>query len=388
MRKLSLFSGIGGIDLAAHWAGMETVAFCEREPFPRRVLAHHWPGIPIYEDVCTLTREVLERDGIIGPDRAIDIVSAGYPCQPESLAGQRRGTEDDRWLWPYVIRLIREIRPRFFIGENVAGHISMGLDTVLADLAAANYEVQVFVIPAAAVYGSHRRDRVFIVGHTECFGFDWESRRGTEQEPENGCIQRESSVLGDTAGSGLSQRGRSERTEIQQETGTGLEPEFERSSQNVADSKGQSTRGLSIRKRTPDTRFAIGSQDVANGNCAGQQECRVAAITNRSGLSTRGANPGGLFGATQPGMGGNTDEFSAWLDRGGVNPLDKLADLISSYPQPALMGMPQYEWEPPRVATGIKERTARLKALGNAVDPLQIYPVMAAIKAVNDYTSC
>ncbi|MEC0084629.1 DNA cytosine methyltransferase, partial [Paenibacillus alvei] len=88
MRKLSLFSGIGGIDLAAEWAGMNTVAFCEREPFPQKVLRKHWPDTPIYDDVCELTREVLERDGIITNDRTIDIVSAGFPCQPFSLAGK------------------------------------------------------------------------------------------------------------------------------------------------------------------------------------------------------------------------------------------------------------------------------------------------------------
>ncbi|MCY9708764.1 DNA cytosine methyltransferase, partial [Paenibacillus alvei] len=81
MNKLSLFSGIGGIDLAAEWAGMTTVAFCEREPFPQRVLRKHWPNVQIYDDVCELTREVLERDGLITNDRTIDTVSAGFPCQ-------------------------------------------------------------------------------------------------------------------------------------------------------------------------------------------------------------------------------------------------------------------------------------------------------------------
>ncbi|MEV3675895.1 DNA cytosine methyltransferase, partial [Paenibacillus larvae] len=100
MRKLSLFSGIGGIDLAAKWAGIETVAFCEKESFPQQVLRKHWPDIPIYDDVCALTREVLEQDGIITRNRTIDLISAGYPCQPFSNAGKRKGKEDDRHLWP------------------------------------------------------------------------------------------------------------------------------------------------------------------------------------------------------------------------------------------------------------------------------------------------
>ncbi|ARF66692.1 hypothetical protein B7C51_01035 [Paenibacillus larvae subsp. pulvifaciens] len=168
MRKLSLFSGIGGIDLAAKWAGIETVAFCEKEPFPQKVLRRHWPNTPIYDDVHTLTKEVLERDGIITRNRTIDLISAGYPCQPFSHAGKRKGKEDDRHLWPEVARILQEIRPRWFIGENVAGHITLGLDDVLTELESIGYDTQAIVIPSCAVGAPHRRDRVFILGHTKC----------------------------------------------------------------------------------------------------------------------------------------------------------------------------------------------------------------------------
>ncbi|WMT42819.1 DNA cytosine methyltransferase [Paenibacillus sp. D2_2] len=163
MNHLSLFSGIGGIDLAAEWAEMKTVAFCEREPFPQKVLKKHWPDAPIYDDVKTLTKERLEADGI--DTGAIGIISAGYPCQPESYAGKRKGKDDNRWLWPEAFRIIQEIQPRWFVGENVAGHITMGLDSVLTDLESIDYEAQTFVIPAAAVGAFHRRDRVFIVAN-------------------------------------------------------------------------------------------------------------------------------------------------------------------------------------------------------------------------------
>ncbi|MCY9707398.1 DNA cytosine methyltransferase [Paenibacillus alvei] len=166
MNKLSLFSGIAGIDLAAKWAGMKTRAFCESEPFPQKVLRKHWPDIPIYDDVRTLTRARLEEDGIITASRAIDIVSAGYPCQPYSVAGKREGKEDDRALWPEVARIISEIRPRWFVGENVAGHITLGLDGVLDDLDNLDYTSQPFVIPAAAVGANHKRDRIFIISHS------------------------------------------------------------------------------------------------------------------------------------------------------------------------------------------------------------------------------
>ncbi|MEV2445774.1 DNA cytosine methyltransferase, partial [Paenibacillus larvae] len=163
---LSLFSGIGGIDLAAKWAGIETAAFCEKEPFPQKVLKKHWPDIPLYDDVRTLTKEVLEQDGIITRNRTIDLISAGYPCQPFSNAGKRKGKEDDRHLWPEVARLLQEIRPHWFLGENVAGHITLGLDDVLSDLENLEYTTQAFIVPACAVGAIHRRDRIFILANS------------------------------------------------------------------------------------------------------------------------------------------------------------------------------------------------------------------------------
>ncbi|MDQ0268689.1 hypothetical protein J2S17_000558 [Cytobacillus purgationiresistens] len=140
MKSIELFAGIGGIALAAEWAGIETVAFCEREPFCQRVLNKHWPSVPIFDDVCTLNKQTLEERGIdVG---AIDIISGGYPCQPFSSPGNRKGEEDDRHLWPEVKRLLQEIRPNWFVGENVAGHITLGLDTVLYDLESIGYTWQ------------------------------------------------------------------------------------------------------------------------------------------------------------------------------------------------------------------------------------------------------
>jgi DNA (cytosine-5)-methyltransferase 1 len=158
LKVLDLFSGIGGFSLGLErTGGFETVAFCEIEPFPRKVLAKHWPGVPQYEDVRKL------RGADVGP---VDVICGGYPCQPFSVAGQRRGQEDDRHLWPEFSRLMAELRPTWFIGENVTGHISMGLDDVLSDLERQGYACRTFVIPACAVNAPHRRDRVWTIGHT------------------------------------------------------------------------------------------------------------------------------------------------------------------------------------------------------------------------------
>jgi DNA (cytosine-5)-methyltransferase 1 len=164
MRSIELFAGIGGIALAAEWAGIETVAFCEREPFCQKVLHKHWPDVPIFDDVRTLNKQVLEERGIdVG---TIELISGGYPCQPFSSIGKRKGEDDDRHLWPEIKRLLQEIRPTWFIGENVAGHVTLGLDTVLLDLENIGYSWQPFVIPACAVGTIHRRNRVFILAHS------------------------------------------------------------------------------------------------------------------------------------------------------------------------------------------------------------------------------
>ena len=164
MKVLDLFSGIGGFSIGLEKAGFETVAFCEIEDYPRAVLKRHWPDIPIYRDVRELTGEQLRADGIIP-----DVIVGGYPCQPFSLAGVRRGEKDDRHLWPEVRRLVNEIRPTWCIFENVAGHITMGLDEVLSDLEAEDYAARPFVIPACGVDAPHKRDRVFIVAYSDSF---------------------------------------------------------------------------------------------------------------------------------------------------------------------------------------------------------------------------
>lgn len=158
LKVLDLFSGIGGFSIGLErTGGFETVAFCEIEEFPRKVLNKHWPDVPIYNDVRTL-----EHDG------AIDVICGGYPCQPFSVAGNRKGKDDDRHLWPAMFSLIKKHRPTWVIGENVAGHINMGLDDVLADLEGENYECRAFVIPACAVDAKHRRDRVWIIANSNC----------------------------------------------------------------------------------------------------------------------------------------------------------------------------------------------------------------------------
>ena len=157
LRLLDLFSGIGGFSYAAERlvGGYRTVGFCEIDPFCREVLSKHWPDVEVFEDVR-------RTDDFVRCGR-VDIITGGYPCQPFSLAGKQKGVKDDRHLWPSMFELIKQKRPAFVVGENVAGHITLGLDQVLFDLESQGYTARPFVIPACAVDAPHRRDRVWIV---------------------------------------------------------------------------------------------------------------------------------------------------------------------------------------------------------------------------------
>lgn len=173
---LDLFSGIGGFTLAAERAGFETIGFSEIEPYACKILKQHWPNITNYGDVRTI------------PTVRCDLITGGFPCQPHSFAGKRRGSKDDRHLWPAMRDVIGRCNPAWVCGENVPGIIGMELDQVLSDLEGLGYRVQPLVIPACAVDAPHRRDRVWIIANSErnqqqfpCNGKT--GRMGREQQP-------------------------------------------------------------------------------------------------------------------------------------------------------------------------------------------------------------
>ena len=162
MNHLDLFSGIGGFSLGMEaTGGFKTVAFCEIEEYPRKVLRKHWPDVKQYEDIKKLTYETLRSDGI----GSVDIITGGYPCQPFSNAGKKRGESDPRHLWPEMFRIIKECRPSWVVGENVSGHIKLGLDAVLSDLEGQGYGTRTFSVSAASVGANHKRERVWILAH-------------------------------------------------------------------------------------------------------------------------------------------------------------------------------------------------------------------------------
>lgn len=216
----SLFSGIGGAEIAASWMGWDNVFHCEIQEFPRRVLEYWYPNSKSYEDITKT--DFTEWRG------QIDILTAGFPCQPFSLAGQRRGADDDRYLWPEALRAIREVQPSWFVGENVAGLVTMvqpgedialgctddifdenyiyrkeqrfTLDEICDGLECEGYAVQPFVVPACAVGAPHRRDRIWIVANR------------TDAGAENQCGRKDgvhaAGLAADTECEGLERRAR------------------------------------------------------------------------------------------------------------------------------------------------------------------------------------
>lgn len=202
MKFLDLFSGIGGFALGLERAGMQVIAFCEIDSFCQKVLRKHWSDVPIYDDVRKLTKAKLVEDEVIEADETVDLICAGFPCQPFSLAGKRRGTKDDRYLWPEMLRVVSEVRPRWVIAENVYGFVTLqggvAFERACADLENEDYEVQAFVIPACAVGAPHRRDRVWIIAHSKCLGWKERTRQGVQ--PQKQKAERQDAHYSDSEG--------------------------------------------------------------------------------------------------------------------------------------------------------------------------------------------
>jgi DNA (cytosine-5)-methyltransferase 1 len=344
----SLFSGIGGFDLAAEWMGWENKFHCEMNPFGQQVLKYYWPDAELFEDITKT--DFTKYHG------TIDIISGGFPCQPYSTAGKRLGKEDERHLWPEMLRAIREIQPRWVVGENVSGLISwnggMVFDEVQADLEAAGYEVIPFVLPACGVNAPHRRDRVWFVAHLR------------EQRCDNGSDNREERHI-QTTGKREFQESESERH--------GREFRF---SENGAVSSGitsyskvngcQTTTILNGRKEyKPNIRPGIRDTSNTNGNIGdasnpGNQGLQGGKII---GGITGGRHKQNQFaaGCVQP----NWDEFPT------QPPVCSRNDGLS----PELVGI-----------TVSKHRTESIKGYGNAVVPQVVYQIFKAIQEYETIT--
>jgi len=239
LRVLDLFSGIGGFSLGLERTGcFKTVAFCEIESFPRKVLRKHWQNVPIYEDVRTLTADRLSADGI-----SVDVICGGFPCQDISTAGKGAGIEGERsGLWTEFSRLIGEICPQYVIVENVAALLSRGLDKVLGDLAAIGFDAEWHGISASAVGAPHRRDRIWIVAHAARVFSDGSGIYGRGDKESASSISQPRNCSADAADTNgtrlerwdLSERIRAELSTVSCAGGWSVEPDVDRVAHGIS----------------------------------------------------------------------------------------------------------------------------------------------------------
>lgn len=379
LTHLSLFSGIGGLDLAAGWAGIQTVAQCEWAEYPTKVLEKRWPDVPRWKNIRTLTGESFyERTG----RRTVDIISGGFPCQPFSTAGKQRGKEDDRYLWPEMVRVIKELRPTWIVGENVAGIVRMALPDILSELEACGYRTRTFLVPACAVGARHRRYRVAIVGYSEHNGLSSAEIDGGTQKTVRG-KQEGKKKAGEFAGTGEPRNsqdvGRTEDVENSGCCGFGKQrnvceqpgrTESERTGETLANTAGERLEGTTGTKLQGKRHgFTASDKDVSDTGNRSRDVRRLSAIEE---AERTGCDIGGRAQEHEP-----RERWTAESVLGGV------ADGISSGVDGNLDFIINHFWdeEPdiPRIATGIDHRCDRLKCLGNAVVPQQFYPVFRAI---------
>ena len=321
LTHLSLFSGIGGLDLAAEMAGIVTVGQCEWADYQTKILEKHWPNVPRWRDIRELTGESFyERTGL----RTVDVLSGGFPCQPFSQAGKRGGKEDDRYLWPEMLRVIREIRPTWVLGENVPGIVNLALDTVLSDLEEEGYTSQAFLVPACGVDAPHRRERIAILAYSVNRCSTMRRNRKLQDFEENGGEGIDNGRRAEAAFSGEWRK---------DESWTSGMVDGIRAEVHGVDSN---THNHGLQGREPGTLLEAKFTEYSSREREREAEARIRWCASE--------------------LHRTHSAWENWPDEPGVD----------------------------RVADGIPNRMDRIKCLGNAVVPQQFYPFFAAIVKVEE----
>ena len=355
---LDLFSGIGGFSLGLHSASDKfyTTAFCEIEEFCQAVLKKNFKNIPIFSDIKELNEKTLKAAGAVKPF----IITGGYPCQPFSVAGKRKGKDDPRNLWSEMFRLIKELKPVWVLAENVEGHIKLGLDEVLYDLESENYTTQTFIIPATGVGANHQRKRLWIVGYSQHNGSPTPEREGgllkQPEEPKKQISIWESEgtsgASGDVANpdnEGVRSRIGGDDFDYEEESGEGgVDGEGSAGDDEWYDTSPTQDEGVDV-SDTDDTRDRTQEHRVdedGKKNIQGRQE-HTQSKSSRHGADIPDPNGKGLQGQR------------------------KKYKLPKSKRKREIGGSSWWDVEPNvgRVAYGVPNRVFKLRALGNSIIP-------------------
>ena len=351
MNHISLFTGIGGIDLASEWAGFNTILQVENDPYCLKVLEKHWPNVERCTDIRSLNGRKYRG--------TIDLVSGGFPCQPYSGAGKRKAFSDDRDLWPEMFRIVQEVRPTWVLGENVANFINLGLDRTLSNLESENYEVQCFNIPAVAIGAWHKRARVFIVAYSE----------SNKEE----CTLRATESIDATGDSRL------------ESTGCGDRLEKGRTGQAMADSASERLQGkFRSQSKGDGKRLANSSKAMADSDNSGNRPPEYEADRNRK------KDDQGRQRQPQPKSSRSSEVMADSFGNRGSRRTSNRENASHVRQSPEDKGyypgrMETWDTEPNvgRVAHGVRNRVHRLRALGNAVVPQQVFPILEAIAKIH-----
>ena len=420
LRHLDLFSGIGGFSLGLESAGLvETVAFCDFDKYCKKILNKNWPQVPVYDNVKELNYDRLKSDGIISGEKGIDIITGGYPCQPFSVAGKQKGEDDPRHVWPEMFRLIQELRPSWVIGENVAGHIKLGLDTVLENLESESYSSRTFSISASSVGAVHQRERIWIIAHSNELGWNdrfdhWEERQISHDQERNsqegqsersGWINRTgeiSSTVADSQRMGWSE-GSEKSEELEREKSSDQSDNCDQgcrecqSCQNVADSDTGHGQQQNKEVRSGGNTSDFSSEDLADSEGFGSHERELgnSEEENRQKRQVRGEVGRGDGDRNDPFIEDNlADSNSERLERlsnesATMCGSDERNDLDEQSSEGTRSEGPHqvegwWDAEPNvgRVAYGVPNRVDRLKCLGNSVVPQIPYLLGVSIRKV------
>ena len=384
MRHLDLFSGIGGFALGLEATQkIKTVAFCEIDKYCTKVLNKNWPEVPVYKDIKELTYDKLKADGI----DSIDIITGGYPCQPFSIAGNKKGVEDPRHLWPEYFRLIKECRPTWIIGENVSGHIKLGLDAVQEDLESQGYSLRTFSVSASSIGANHQRERIWTVAYSQR---NYDSQQIKRVNGEESSLQKEhrenDSTTRNFSGASAIRETRNEHADVEdarrrswreqftwntESTGRGTSEKTEWST-NTDTSPGPSERTETMANaESIESNVGEDIQHTSTGNGQGQTGRESGDVANTS--AHRSFN--------------EQERNTRSLDNQSKEEERRERSESSIRTETRSTGTKTWwDTEPDvgRVADGIPDRTHRLKALGNAVVPQIPYYIAKSILEVMD----